>query len=372
VIRLDESIIARGPVWPGRRARVPGGILLPRGSGAGYVRPSHAPSRPAGLCRLEAAISLSASVADALSRGEYLIDLFAAGPELYVFRAGRHTAHFENILEIVACVEACRRNPFETIAPALADELTKHFDGDRRVSGLGCLAPPARPHGGRDGVQRQAADRPRRRDLRTDRLSTKAKSSVEHRADSCKEASRCCESSAECSVFCWWFFKRWRLGYGFRPGPFRPPCWGWVIGWLSRIRLASPQAARRWPLMLAVVYLVQRTVVPRDWYAGDQSFLFPDACLTAQYLLVFQVGQFFVRRERDRLPSYLPILAMVALIFTADIQVRGGALEPSTWCFRWDWSSCRPSISRLPAARRSRLPAGLPPAQRDARHRSCC
>jgi uncharacterized protein (DUF58 family) len=77
-----------------------------------------------GFADLEAAISLSASVADALSRGEYLIDLFAAGPELYVFRAGRHTAHFENILEIVACVEACRENPFDTIAPALADELS--------------------------------------------------------------------------------------------------------------------------------------------------------------------------------------------------------------------------------------------------------
>jgi uncharacterized protein (DUF58 family) len=77
-----------------------------------------------GFADLEAAISLSASVADALSRGEYLIDVFAAGPELYVFRAGRHTAHFENILEIVACVGACHHNPFETIAPALADELS--------------------------------------------------------------------------------------------------------------------------------------------------------------------------------------------------------------------------------------------------------
>jgi uncharacterized protein (DUF58 family) len=76
-----------------------------------------------GFPGLEAAISLSASVADALSRGEYLIDLFAAGPELYVFRAGRHTAHFENILEIIACVDACRTNPFQTVAPALADEL---------------------------------------------------------------------------------------------------------------------------------------------------------------------------------------------------------------------------------------------------------
>jgi uncharacterized protein (DUF58 family) len=95
-----------------------------------------------GFAALEAAISLSASVADALSRGEYLIDLFAAGPELYVFRAGRHTAHFENILEIVACVEACHHNPFETIAPALADELTNistvigvllDWDASRRV-----------------------------------------------------------------------------------------------------------------------------------------------------------------------------------------------------------------------------------------------
>jgi len=76
-----------------------------------------------GFPDLEAAISLSASVADALSRDEYLIDLFAAGPKLYVFRAGRHTAHFDNILEIVACVDACRDNPFDEVAPALADEL---------------------------------------------------------------------------------------------------------------------------------------------------------------------------------------------------------------------------------------------------------
>lgn len=76
-----------------------------------------------GFPDLEAAISLSASIAEALSRGEYLIDLFAAGPELYVFRAGRHTAHFDNILEIVASVDACRENPFDKVTPALADEL---------------------------------------------------------------------------------------------------------------------------------------------------------------------------------------------------------------------------------------------------------
>lgn len=88
-----------------------------------FIPSGRRPTR-SGFPDLEAAISLSASVADALSRGEYLIDLFAAGPELYVFRAGRHTAHFENILEIVACVDACRDNPFGKVAPALADELS--------------------------------------------------------------------------------------------------------------------------------------------------------------------------------------------------------------------------------------------------------
>ena len=68
-------------------------------------------------------MSLSAAVADALSRGEYVLDIFAAGPELYVFRSGRHTAHLDNVLEILACVEESRRNPFALVAPALVDEL---------------------------------------------------------------------------------------------------------------------------------------------------------------------------------------------------------------------------------------------------------
>ena len=73
---------------------------------------------------LEAGISLTASIADALSRGEFLIDLFAAGPELYVFRAGRHTAHFDNVLEILSCVDPCPTDPFDKIGPAVFEELS--------------------------------------------------------------------------------------------------------------------------------------------------------------------------------------------------------------------------------------------------------
>ena len=76
-----------------------------------------------GFPGLEAAVSLSAAIADALAKGEYIIDIFAAGPELYVFRAGRHIAQFENVLEILACVDACRTNPFDVVTPAVGEEL---------------------------------------------------------------------------------------------------------------------------------------------------------------------------------------------------------------------------------------------------------
>jgi len=85
--------------------------------------PAERTEKREGFPDLEAAVSLTAAVADALSRGEFLIDIFAAGPELHVFRAGRHLAHFENVLEILACLEACRHNPFDIVAPALSEQL---------------------------------------------------------------------------------------------------------------------------------------------------------------------------------------------------------------------------------------------------------
>jgi uncharacterized protein (DUF58 family) len=86
------------------------------------IAPRRKPRR-AGFPDLEAAVSLSAAVADALSQGEYIIDIFAAGPELHVFRSGRHTAHFDNVLEILACVGPCRDNPFDKVTPRLIGEL---------------------------------------------------------------------------------------------------------------------------------------------------------------------------------------------------------------------------------------------------------
>ncbi len=70
-----------------------------------------------------------------------------------------------------------------------------------------------------------------------------------------------------------------------------------TIGWLSPMRWADPAIARRWPLALAILYLIQRTFVRQDWYSSTAGFMYPDACLTAHDFLLFQVGQLFVRRE---------------------------------------------------------------------------
>lgn len=77
------------------------------------------------LAAFEAAISLGAAVADVLSRQEYVVDVFAAGPDLYHFQAGRSLAYLDDILDVLACVETTKRDPFETLGPAIRDELAQ-------------------------------------------------------------------------------------------------------------------------------------------------------------------------------------------------------------------------------------------------------
>jgi len=72
---------------------------------------------------LEASLSASAAIADYLARQEYIVDLFAAGPELYHFQAGRSLGYLDNILDILACINACPRDPLAQIGSALSRDL---------------------------------------------------------------------------------------------------------------------------------------------------------------------------------------------------------------------------------------------------------
>lgn len=73
--------------------------------------------------QFEAAISLGAAVADALSRMEYVVDLFAIGPSLYRFTAGRHLAFLDDVLDVLACIELCTDDPFPTLVPEVLEQI---------------------------------------------------------------------------------------------------------------------------------------------------------------------------------------------------------------------------------------------------------
>ncbi|HLY08386.1 MAG TPA: DUF58 domain-containing protein, partial [Planctomycetota bacterium] len=73
----------------------------------------------------EASISVVASIADFFSRSEYIVDILAAGPDIYQVSAGRSLAYLENILDVLACLDPCPEPPFETIGPAVFDRLAQ-------------------------------------------------------------------------------------------------------------------------------------------------------------------------------------------------------------------------------------------------------
>jgi uncharacterized protein (DUF58 family) len=73
----------------------------------------------------ERAVSLCASISDWLSRREYVVDLFAAGPNLYHLTAGRSLAFIDQILDILACLETTRQEPFSTLEPEIVAHLAQ-------------------------------------------------------------------------------------------------------------------------------------------------------------------------------------------------------------------------------------------------------
>lgn len=71
----------------------------------------------------EAAISLTAALSDFLARGDFVVDIFAAGPEVYHFQGGRSLAYFDNILDILACLEPCSVTPIKKLSPSVMSEI---------------------------------------------------------------------------------------------------------------------------------------------------------------------------------------------------------------------------------------------------------
>jgi uncharacterized protein (DUF58 family) len=73
----------------------------------------------------EHAVSMTASIGEFLARKEYIVDIFAAGPNLYHLTAGRSLAYLEQILDILACVDENPQEPFAVIEPELMANLSR-------------------------------------------------------------------------------------------------------------------------------------------------------------------------------------------------------------------------------------------------------
>jgi uncharacterized protein (DUF58 family) len=82
-------------------------------------------AKPKEVESFEGAVSVVASIADYFSRSEYIVDIFAAGPDIYEVSAGRSLAYLENILDVLACLEPCHESPFEVVGPALFEKLAQ-------------------------------------------------------------------------------------------------------------------------------------------------------------------------------------------------------------------------------------------------------
>jgi uncharacterized protein (DUF58 family) len=82
-------------------------------------------ARAADRRSFEAAISVLASIADHFSRTDDIVDILAAGPDLYEVSAGRSLAYLENVLDVLACLGPCHDPPFSTIGPLLFERLAR-------------------------------------------------------------------------------------------------------------------------------------------------------------------------------------------------------------------------------------------------------
>lgn len=72
---------------------------------------------------LEGAVALTAALADYLARGDYVIDFFAAGPEIFHFQGGRSLNCLDSILDILACIEPNTDRPIFALTPLVMEEV---------------------------------------------------------------------------------------------------------------------------------------------------------------------------------------------------------------------------------------------------------
>jgi uncharacterized protein (DUF58 family) len=72
---------------------------------------------------VEAALSLAAAVAEALSATDRALELLVAGPDIYRFVSQGRAGYLEAVLDVLAAVEPCRDDPLARLEPVLLEEI---------------------------------------------------------------------------------------------------------------------------------------------------------------------------------------------------------------------------------------------------------
>ena len=72
---------------------------------------------------LEAGLSLAAAIVDSLSVTDRVLELLVAGPEVYRFISSGRVGYFEEVLDILAAIDACDKDPFDQLGTMLLEEI---------------------------------------------------------------------------------------------------------------------------------------------------------------------------------------------------------------------------------------------------------
>lgn len=93
---------------------------------AAVILDTHVPSQTPEACEdFERAISVCAACGDYINRADYLVDLLAAGPDLYHLMSGRGLTSLDQVLDILACVDSTRHSPWVTLTPEIEANLER-------------------------------------------------------------------------------------------------------------------------------------------------------------------------------------------------------------------------------------------------------
>ncbi|MDD3625830.1 MAG: DUF58 domain-containing protein [bacterium] len=86
---------------------------------------TYIPGRITKKCRneFEKSVSITASIADFLSRKEYIIDIFVLGSTIYQLTTGRNIGFLNNILDLLACVDCDSKEYIHTLYSEISPKL---------------------------------------------------------------------------------------------------------------------------------------------------------------------------------------------------------------------------------------------------------